>query len=110
MQTFLGIELGSTRIKAVAINENYTPTSSGEYTWCSKYENGIWTYHLSEIWQGLKSVLSGIDTIRIIHGKGTGVLRKNVQAHLRRHKNIQSFRLGTFGEGENGVTIAELNR
>ena len=54
------------------------------------------------------SVLSGIDTIRIIHGKGTGVLRKNVQAHLRRHKNILSFRLGTFGEGENGVTIAEV--
>ncbi len=56
------------------------------------------------------AVLSGIDTIRIIHGKGTGVLRKNVQAHLRHHKNISTFRLGTFGEGENGVTIAELNK
>ncbi len=56
------------------------------------------------------AVLSGIDTIRIIHGKGTGVLRKNVQAHLRHHRSIASFRLGTFGEGENGVTIAELNR
>ena len=56
------------------------------------------------------AILSGIDTIRIIHGKGTGVLRKNVQAHLRHHKNIKSFRLGTFGEGENGVTIAELEQ
>ena len=56
------------------------------------------------------AVLSGMDTIRIIHGKGTGVLRKNVQAHLRHHKSIQSFRLGTFGEGENGVTIAEINK
>lgn len=55
------------------------------------------------------AVLSGIESIRIIHGKGTGVLRKNVQAHLRHHKSIQSFRLGTFGEGENGVTIAQLN-
>ncbi|MBR3909220.1 MAG: endonuclease MutS2 [Clostridia bacterium] len=54
------------------------------------------------------AVLSGIETIRVIHGKGTGVLRKNVQAHLRHHKNIESFRLGTFGEGENGVTIAQL--
>ena len=54
------------------------------------------------------AVLSGIETIRIIHGKGTGVLRKNIQAHLRHHKNIESFRLGTFGEGENGVTIAQL--
>ncbi len=54
------------------------------------------------------AVISGLDTIRIIHGKGTGVLRKSVQAHLRSHRAIKSFRLGTFGEGENGVTIAEL--
>ena len=54
------------------------------------------------------AILSGLETIRIIHGKGTGILRKNIQAHLRRHKNIESFRLGTFGEGENGVTIAEI--
>ena len=54
------------------------------------------------------AIVSGLETIRIIHGKGTGVLRKSVQAHLRSHKGIKSFRLGTFGEGENGVTIAEL--
>ena len=54
------------------------------------------------------AVLSGLLSIRIIHGKGTGVLRQNVQAYLKRHKNIKSYRLGTFGEGENGVTIAEL--
>ncbi len=54
------------------------------------------------------AILSGLETVRIIHGKGTGVLRKNIQAHLRHHKNIESFRLGTFGEGENGVTIATL--
>ncbi len=55
------------------------------------------------------ALISGLETIRIIHGKGTGVLRKSVQAHLRSHKAVKSFRLGTFGEGENGVTIAELN-
>ncbi len=54
------------------------------------------------------ALLSGIETIRIIHGKGTGVLRKSVQSHLRQHKAIKSFRLGTFGEGESGVTIAEI--
>lgn len=54
------------------------------------------------------AVLSGITTITVIHGKGTGTLRKAVQAHLRNHKNILSFRTGTFGEGENGVTIAEI--
>lgn len=55
------------------------------------------------------AVLSGLLSIRIIHGKGTGVLRKNIQTHLKKHKNIKFYRLGTFGEGENGVTIAELS-
>ncbi len=55
------------------------------------------------------ALVSGLETVRIIHGKGTGVLRKSVQAHLRSHKAIKTFRLGTFGEGENGVTIAELS-
>lgn len=55
------------------------------------------------------ALVSGLETIRIIHGKGTGVLRQSVQAHLRSHKAVKSFRLGTFGEGENGVTIAELS-
>ena len=54
------------------------------------------------------AVLSGISSVRIIHGKGTGVLRQAVQAHLRSHPHIKQYRLGTFGEGENGVTIAEL--
>ncbi len=55
-----------------------------------------------------QAVLAGIGTITIIHGKGTGTLRKNVQAHLRSHRNIKNFRVGLFGEGENGVTIAEI--
>lgn len=54
------------------------------------------------------SLLLGINHITIIHGKGTGVLRKEIQAHLKRHPSIKSYRLGVFGEGESGVTIAEL--
>ncbi len=56
-----------------------------------------------------EAVLAGIGTITIIHGKGTGTLRKNVQAHLRSHRSIKNFRVGMFGEGENGVTIAEIS-
>lgn len=56
---YLGIELGSTRIKAVAIDENHIPVSMGDYTWKSTYENGIWTYSLDEVWKGLKEALSG---------------------------------------------------
>lgn len=54
------------------------------------------------------AVRSGLTEVTIVHGKGTGVLRKAVQVHLRTHPNIRTFRLGVYGEGEDGVTIAEL--
>ncbi len=54
------------------------------------------------------AVMGGMETVHIIHGKGTGVLRKGVQDALRHNKNVKSFRLGVFGEGESGVTIATL--
>ncbi len=54
------------------------------------------------------SVRSGLSEITIVHGKGTGVLRKAVGEHLKRHPNIRTYRLGVYGEGEDGVTIAEL--
>lgn len=53
-------------------------------------------------------VLSNVNTLRIIHGKGTGVLRSEIQKYLRHHRAVKNFRLGTFGEGESGVTIVEL--
>ena len=54
------------------------------------------------------AVLTNVGSITVIHGKGTGVLRKEIHAFLRHHKAVKSFRLGTFGEGEAGVTIIEL--
>ena len=54
------------------------------------------------------AVLMGLQTVSLIHGKGTGVLRSAVQSHLRRHPSVRSFRLGVYGEGESGVTIVEL--
>ena len=50
----LGIEFGSTRIKAVLIDENNTPIASGAHDWESRLENGIWTYSLEDIWTGLQ--------------------------------------------------------
>ena len=52
--------------------------------------------------------LANLTSVRIIHGKGTGVLRSAVREHLRQCKNVKRFRLGVYGEGEDGVTIAEL--
>ncbi len=54
------------------------------------------------------AILRHTEKLTIIHGKGTGVLRKEIQNFLRHHKAVKSFRLGTFGEGEAGVTIVEL--
>ena len=53
-ETVLGIELGSTRIKAVLIDGTYKPVASGSYDWENQLENGIWTYTLDEVWKGLQ--------------------------------------------------------
>ena len=52
--------------------------------------------------------LAHLPSVRIVHGKGTGALRKAVHQYLRRQKHVASFRLGEFGEGDSGVTIAEF--
>lgn len=54
------------------------------------------------------SILAKISKITIIHGKGTGVLRKEISKYLKSNRCVSSFRLGTFGEGESGVTIVDL--
>ncbi len=53
-KTVLGIELGSTRIKAVLIAEDHSPIASGSYEWENRYENGVWTYSLDDVWKGLQ--------------------------------------------------------
>lgn len=54
------------------------------------------------------AVLAGLKTVSIIHGKGTGILRNGIQQHLKRYPAVQEFRLGRFGEGEDGVTVVTL--
>ena len=54
-KTALGIELGSTRIKAVLIDENYSPVASGGHDWENRLEDKVWTYHLDDVWTGLQS-------------------------------------------------------
>ena len=54
--------------------------------------------------------LAHLKTVRIVHGKGTGALRKGVHNYLRRQKHVESFRLGEFGEGDAGVTIVEFKK
>ncbi|MCU0606580.1 MAG: endonuclease MutS2 [Candidatus Edwardsbacteria bacterium] len=70
-------------------------------------------YHAEEALEKLdqyldQAVLLGIGQVRIVHGKGTGVLRKVVKEALARDKRVRSFRLGEWNEGQDGVTVAEL--
>src|SRR5215208_8034201 len=53
-KTALGIEFGSTRIKAVLIGEDHLPIASGSHEWENRHENGIWTYNLDDVWTGLQ--------------------------------------------------------
>ncbi|MBR6728463.1 MAG: ATPase, partial [Clostridia bacterium] len=56
----LGIELGSTRIKAVLIDENATVLAQGAFAWKSILQNGLWTYGLDEVWQGLQASFAAL--------------------------------------------------
>jgi DNA mismatch repair protein MutS2 len=54
------------------------------------------------------ALMQGFQVVRIVHGKGTGALRARTHEILRKHPSVKSFRLGRWGEGDTGVTIAEL--
>ncbi len=68
--SYLGIEFGSTRIKVVSIDERFNVISSGDYTWKSTYQNGIWTYDLEDALKGLRVALSTIKDAKSIQSVG----------------------------------------
>ena len=57
-KTSLGIEFGSTRIKAVLIDDTYSTIAAGDYGWASHLEDGLWSYSQEEIWKGLHTARS----------------------------------------------------
>ena len=59
-QAVLGIELGSTRIKAVLIGPDHAPIASGDHGWENRYENGVWTYHMDDVWAGLQDAYASL--------------------------------------------------
>lgn len=106
MKQYLGIELGSTRIKAVAIDDNHIPVSSGDYTWKSSYENGIWTYNLAEVWQGLKTALSGIENRETVAAMGISAMMHGYLAFDKDWNLLVPFR--TWQNTITGQAAAEL--
>ena len=106
MKTCLGIELGSTRIKAVAIDENYRPVSSGDYTWASSYENGVWTYSLEEVWKGLKTALAAVEDRERIAAAGVSAMMHGYLAFDKDWNLLVPFR--TWQNTITGPAAAEL--
>jgi len=71
MDIFLGIELGSTRIKAVATDRGGSPVAAGVFDWENRFENGMWTYRLDDVWNGLAESFSDLCAdYRKKHGAG----------------------------------------
>ncbi len=57
-----------------------------------------------------KALMSGLSEVRIVHGVGAGILRRAIHEYLKGHRGVKSFRLGRYGEGDNGVTIVDLSK
>ena len=106
MNTYLGIELGSTRIKAVAVDEGFRPVSSGDYTWASRYENGVWTYGLEEVWTGLRAALSAVENRAEVAAAGVSAMMHGYLAFDRDWNLLVPFR--TWQNTITGPAAAEL--
>ncbi len=105
-KTALGIELGSTRIKAVAIDGCHAPVSSGDYTWASSYEDGVWTYSLDEVWTGLKAALSGVEGRENVCAMGVSAMMHGYLAFDADWSLLTPFR--TWQNTTTGPAAAEL--
>lgn len=106
LKRYLGIELGSTRIKAVAIDESHTPVSTGDYTWKSTYENGVWTYSLDEVWTGLKTALRGVAERESVCAMGVSAMMHGYLAFDKDWNLLVPFR--TWQNTITGQAAAEL--
>ena len=105
-RTCLGLELGSTRIKAITIDPSFRPVSSGDYTWASRYENGVWTYPLEEVWTGLKTALSQVEGREHIAAAGVSAMMHGYLAFDKDWNLLTPFR--TWQNTITGAAAAEL--
>lgn len=97
----LGIELGSTRIKAVLIDENHLPIASGSYSWENRLEDGVWVYHLEDAIAGIRSCYSDLRTdvetkfhaqLRTVAGIGISGMMHGYLVFDRDGKQLAPFR------------------
>ena len=96
----LGIELGSTRIKAVLIDDTHAPIASGDHTWENRLENGVWTYHLSDVWAGIQDAYANL--VKDVEAK-FGVQLTKIAAF-----GVSAMMHGYLPFGKDGQQLAEF--
>lgn len=106
MKTYLGVELGSTRIKAMAVDGACRPVSSGDNTWSARLENGVWTYGLDEVWAGLRNALSQVEGRENLVAAGVSAMMHGYLAFDRDWNLLVPFR--TWQNTMTGPAAAEL--
>ena len=111
----LGIELGSTRIKAVLIDDNHAPIASGDHEWENQLENGFWTYALDDIWAGLKNAYANLAknvkekydvTLTKVASIGFSAMMHGYMAFDKDENLLVPFR--TWRNGNTGAAAEEL--
>ena len=115
-KAILGIEFGSTRIKAVLIDENNTPIAQGSHTWENQLENGLWTYTIESIWNGLQNCYADLlkdvkqqydTTIETLASIGVSAMMHGYMAFGEDGKILAPFR--TWRNTNTGKAAAELS-
>ena len=100
-EAILGIELGSTRIKAVLIGPDHTPIASGSHNWENRFENNLWTYHLEDVWSGLRSAYADLNAqlekkygepLRKVKAMGSSGMMHGYLAFDREGRQLAEFR------------------
>lgn len=117
------VQIGNAKMMINLINlvkSNISSTKSNNLTSTSSYKTKTAVTEINVIGFNVEDAIFTIDkylddcylaklsTVRIVHGKGTGTLRKGIHQFLKTNSHVKSYRLGTFGEGEMGVTVVEL--
>lgn len=116
MSNFLGIEFGSTRIKAVAIDDSFNTIASGDYVWKSDYTDGIWTYSLDEVQKGLIEAVKGVSSAGTYNSLGVSAMMHgylafdaewNLLVPFRTWQNTITAQAAEILSGEFGFNIPQ---
>jgi len=115
-RTALGVEFGSTRIKAVLIGEDHTPIASGSHDWENRFEGGVWTYHLDDVWAGLQDAYRKLSDevqrrygvpLRTVGAIGFSAMMHGYLPFDKEGKQLAAFR--TWRNTMTGQAVEELN-